>query len=103
MKVTRSRQKSYANNIWRDLEFAIDDWVFLKTSLMKGTIRFGQKGKLSLRHIGPFKIKSRIEDVAYRLEFTGVRVVITWDLPGCNQISGSGHDICTVYQSYEAV
>ena len=35
---------------------------------MKGTIRFGQKGKLSPRFIGPFKIKSRIGDVAYRLD-----------------------------------
>ena len=35
---------------------------------MKGTIRFEQKGKLLPRFIGPFKIKSRIGDVAYRLD-----------------------------------
>ncbi|KAJ8637476.1 hypothetical protein MRB53_011743 [Persea americana] len=35
---------------------------------MKGTIRFGQKGKLSPRFIGPFKIQSRIGNVAYRLD-----------------------------------
>ena len=68
LKVARSRQKSYADNCRRDLEFAIGDSVFLKTSPMKGTIRFGQKGKLSPRFIGPFKIKRRIGDVAYHLE-----------------------------------
>ena len=35
---------------------------------MKGTIRFGQKGKLSPRFIGPFKIQSRIGNVAYRID-----------------------------------
>ena len=68
LRVTRSRQKSYTDNRWRDLKFAIGDWVFLKTSPMKDTIRFGHKGKLFLRYIGPFKIKSRIGDVAYRLK-----------------------------------
>ena len=61
LKVARSRQKSYFDNRRRDLEFAIDDWVFLKTSPMKGTIQFGQKGKLSPRYIKPFKIKSKLE------------------------------------------
>ncbi|XXG59363.1 hypothetical protein AAC387_Pa04g1463 [Persea americana] len=50
-----------------------------KTSPMKGMIRFGEKGKLSPRYVGPFEIKSRISDVAYRLklppEFSGVHDV----------------------------
>ncbi|KAJ8632884.1 hypothetical protein MRB53_026220 [Persea americana] len=57
----------------------VGDWIFLKTSPMKGTIRFGQKGKLSPGYVGPFEIKSRIGDVAYRLkllsEFARVRDV----------------------------
>ena len=68
LKVTKSRQKSYADNHWHDLDFAIDDLVFLKASPMAGTIRFGQKGKLFPRFIGPFKVKSRIEAVAYYLD-----------------------------------
>ena len=42
------------------------DKVFLKVSLMRGVVRFGQKGKLAKRFVGPFEIKSRIGDVAYR-------------------------------------
>ena len=46
---------------------------------MKGTIWFGQKGKFSPWYVGPFKIKSRISDVAYMLnlplEFSGVHNV----------------------------
>ena len=34
---------------------------------MKRVIRFGVRGKLSSRYIGPFEILERIENVAYRL------------------------------------
>ena len=34
---------------------------------MKGVIRFGKKGKLSPRYIGPFEIVERIGEVAYQL------------------------------------
>lgn len=37
---------------------------------MRGTLIFGKKGKLASRYIGPFRIKSRVSDVAYRLEQT---------------------------------
>ncbi|GKF20872.1 putative reverse transcriptase domain-containing protein [Tanacetum coccineum] len=35
---------------------------------MKGVMRFGKRGKLNLRYIGPFRIIERIGPVAYRLE-----------------------------------
>ncbi|XP_070029772.1 uncharacterized protein [Nicotiana sylvestris] len=35
----QSHQKSYADNRRRDLKFQVDDWVFLKVSLMKGIMR----------------------------------------------------------------
>ena len=64
----QSRQKSYADNRRRDLEFQVDDWVFLKVSPMKGVIRFGKKGKLSPRYIGPYKIVRKVGQVAYELD-----------------------------------
>ena len=61
-------------NIWcyvdilRDLEFEVEDRVFLKLSPWKGVVRFGKRGKLNPRYIGPFEIVERIGPVAYRLD-----------------------------------
>ena len=63
----QSRQKSYADNRRRQLEFEVGDWVFLKVSPMKGVMRFGKKGKLNPRYIGPYQIVRRIGKVAYVL------------------------------------
>ncbi|WMV58942.1 hypothetical protein MTR67_052327 [Solanum verrucosum] len=52
----------------RELEFEIDDWVYLKVSPMKGVMRFGNKGKLSPWYTGPYKIPKRIGNIAYELE-----------------------------------
>ena len=49
----------------RDLEFQVGDKVSLKVSPMKGVMRFGQRGKLSPRFVGPFEILERIGAVAY--------------------------------------
>ncbi|XP_070010146.1 uncharacterized protein [Nicotiana sylvestris] len=68
LKTTQSRQKSYSDIRRRDLEFKEDDWVFLKVSPMKGIIRFGKNGKLSLRYVGLYRIIQRIGQVAYKLE-----------------------------------
>ncbi|CAM8977083.1 unnamed protein product [Rhodiola kirilowii] len=63
----QSRQKSYADPKHRELEFQVGDLVFLRISPMKGMMRFGKKGKLSPRYIGPFEILERVGNVAYRL------------------------------------
>ncbi|GJR73819.1 putative nucleotidyltransferase, ribonuclease H [Tanacetum coccineum] len=67
LKEARSRQKSYADKHQRDLEFQVGDRVFLKVSPFRGVKRFGIKGKLSPRFIGPFEILERIGEVSYRL------------------------------------
>ncbi|KAL0559359.1 hypothetical protein IC582_003968 [Cucumis melo] len=52
----QDRQKSYADKRRRNLEFQVGDQVFLKLSPWRGVIRFGRKGKLSPRYIGPYQI-----------------------------------------------
>ena len=49
------------------MSFSAGDLVFLKVSPMKGVMRFGKKGKLAPRCIGPFEIRSKVGEVAYRL------------------------------------
>ena len=68
LKAARDRQKSYADKRRKDLEFEVEDRVFLKLSPWKGVVRFGKRGKLSPHYIGPFEIVERIGQVAYRLD-----------------------------------
>ena len=67
LKTAASRQKSYANLKYKDVEFQVDDYMYLKVSPMKGVMRFGKKRKLALRYIGPFEILDRVGMVVYRL------------------------------------
>ena len=67
LKAAQSRQKSYADVRRKDLEFQVGDWVFLKLSPWKGVVRFGKRGKLSPRYIGPYEIIERVGSLAYRL------------------------------------
>ncbi|GJT86083.1 hypothetical protein Tco_1067800 [Tanacetum coccineum] len=51
----------------RPLEFQVGDRVLLRVSPWKGVVRFGKRGKLAPRFVGPFEIVERIGPVAYRL------------------------------------
>nr|CAE05256.2 OSJNBb0115I09.18 [Oryza sativa Japonica Group] len=68
LKVAQSRQKSYADNRRRNLEFAVDDFVYLRVTPLRGVHRFQTKGKLAPRFVGPFRIIARRGEVAYQLE-----------------------------------
>ncbi|KAD5961499.1 hypothetical protein E3N88_12972 [Mikania micrantha] len=67
LKEAQTRKKSYADQHRRDLEFKVGEHVFLKVSPCRGVRRFGIKGKLSPRFIGPFEILERVGEVSYRL------------------------------------
>ncbi|GJZ33233.1 putative reverse transcriptase domain-containing protein [Tanacetum coccineum] len=68
IQAAHDRQKSYADVRRKPLEFQIGDKVMLKVSPWKGVIRFGKRGKLNPRYIGPFKSIDKVGTVAYRLE-----------------------------------
>ncbi|GJZ30071.1 putative nucleotidyltransferase, ribonuclease H [Tanacetum coccineum] len=61
------RQRVHADRHRRALEFQPGEHVFLKVSPTRGVRRFGIKGKLSPRFIGPFEILDRVGEVSYRL------------------------------------
>ena len=67
LKVAEDRQKSYADLKRKDIQYEIDDKVFLKVFPWKKVMRFGRKGKLSPRFIGSYEVIEKVGPVAYRL------------------------------------
>nr|GEU98226.1 putative reverse transcriptase domain-containing protein [Tanacetum cinerariifolium] len=68
MQAPRDRQKSYADLKCKSMEFQIGYMVMLKILPWKGVVRFGKRGKLNPRYVGPFKVLDKVETVAYKLE-----------------------------------
>jgi hypothetical protein len=68
MKKAQARQKGYADKRRMPLYFHEGDYVYLKVSPLKGVSRFGVKGKLAPRYIGPFPVLEQCGPVAYRLQ-----------------------------------
>ncbi|GJW23418.1 putative reverse transcriptase domain-containing protein [Tanacetum coccineum] len=68
MQAARYRQKSYADLKRKPMDFQVGDNVMLKVSPWKGDVRFGKRGKLNPRYVGPFKVIEKVGDVAYKLE-----------------------------------
>nr|GFC04154.1 reverse transcriptase domain-containing protein [Tanacetum cinerariifolium] len=60
IQAARDRQKSYADLKRKPMEFQVGDKVMLKVSPLKGVVRFGKRGKLNPRYVGPFKILERV-------------------------------------------
>ncbi|GJW22115.1 reverse transcriptase domain-containing protein [Tanacetum coccineum] len=56
LKAARDRQKSYSDKRRKPLEFSVGDYVLLKVLPWKIVLRFGKKGKLAPRFVGPFEI-----------------------------------------------
>jgi hypothetical protein len=64
----QSRQKSYADKRCSPLEFEVGDHVYLRISPMKCVHRFGTKGKLAPRYIGPYPIIDKYGPTYYQVE-----------------------------------
>ena len=68
LKVAQSRQKSYADSKCKETVYEVGDIVYLHVSTLRGVKRFGVKGKLAPRFVGPYKVLERMGEVAYKLE-----------------------------------
>nr|GEW15080.1 putative reverse transcriptase domain-containing protein [Tanacetum cinerariifolium] len=68
MQAAHDRQKSYADLKCEPMEFQVGDKVMLKVSSWKGVLRFGKRGKLNPRYVGPFNVLEVIGKVAYKLD-----------------------------------
>ena len=67
LKAAQDRQRRYADPLRKNINFEVGEPVLLKVSPWKGLIRFGKKGKLSPRYVGPFEILKKVGKVAYEL------------------------------------
>ena len=67
LRAAQSRQKSYFDKRRKPLRFKVGDHVYLRVSPTKGVHRFGIKGKLAPRYIGPYEIIEECGPVAYQL------------------------------------
>ena len=75
LKDAQDRQKSYAAQKRRNLEFQVGDHVYLKVKARKISMKLGNCAKLAPRFCGPFEILDRIGPVAYQLELpTNLRI-----------------------------
>ena len=63
----QDRQRKYADPARKDVRFQVGEAVLLKVSPRKRLSKFGKKGKLAPKYIGPFKILSQVGKVAYEL------------------------------------
>nr|GFB57547.1 putative reverse transcriptase domain-containing protein [Tanacetum cinerariifolium] len=68
IQAARDRLNSYTDRRRKPLEFDVEDKVMLKVLPWKRVIRFGKRGKLNPRDIGPFKSLAKVGMLAYRLE-----------------------------------
>ncbi|GKD71791.1 putative reverse transcriptase domain-containing protein [Tanacetum coccineum] len=76
LKAAHDHQKSYVDKRRKPLEFSVGDYFLLKVSPWKDVVRFGKKGKLAPRFVGPFKIieKKCLADPTLKVPLDEIRV-----------------------------
>jgi hypothetical protein len=70
LRAAQMRQKSYHDKARAPREFEVGNYLYLKVSPTKGVQRFGVKGKLAPRYIGPYEVTEKL-----------VRLLIVFDFP----------------------
>ncbi|GKG30838.1 hypothetical protein Tco_0423326, partial [Tanacetum coccineum] len=68
IQTARDRQNNYVDLKRKKMEFQVGDKFMLKVSPWKGVVRFGKRGKLNPRYVGPFKVLKKVGAIAYKLE-----------------------------------
>jgi hypothetical protein len=68
LKMAQMRQKSYHDKGTTPRHFEVGDYMYLKVSPTKGVQRFGVKGKLAPRYIGPYEVIEVCGPVAYHIQ-----------------------------------
>lgn len=67
LQTTQSKQKSYADQRQKPLEFQEDEHIFLRVSPTIGVGRSLKSRKLSPRFLGPLQVLRRVRSLAYQL------------------------------------
>jgi hypothetical protein len=67
LRAAQMRQKSYHDKAKAPREFEVGNYVYLNVSPTKGVQRFGVKGKLAPRYIGPYEVTEKFGTVAYHI------------------------------------
>ena len=98
----QDRQRKYANQKRKSVQYEVGDFVFIKISPMKKVLRFGKQGKLTPRYIGPYKILENIGIVAYKLELPEEMRAIH-DVFHVSQLRRWVHDRETILESPKEV
>ena len=67
LDAAQNKQRKYADQARKDMDYHEGEHVLLKISPWKGLTRFGNKGKLKPRYVRPFEILKKVGKVAYEL------------------------------------